>query len=151
MKVIEVIFDVDYSGDTIKQHFQVEDSFSTFGNFIPNHNYHQSSKRDKIGKRPISDLTSDEYGNRLYEELNYNNMLLDDTISISEVLIKFLPKIQKMKLHSDLILFAIKLQRWSDRSDAKKREVINNFCCVNEKYHCRNHEVEEFLRKWNWF
>jgi hypothetical protein len=56
-----------------------------------------------------------------------------------------------MNLHSDLILFAIKLKRFSDRSDSKKREVINNFCCVNEKYHCRNHEVEEFLRKWNWF
>lgn len=97
MKVVEVVFDVDYTGDTIKQYFQVEDSFSVFGNFIPNHKYHQSKKRDKVGVQPISDLTSDEYGNRLYGHLNSNNMVLDDTVSVHEVPLTFLPKNAKKK------------------------------------------------------
>lgn len=57
-----------------------------------------------------------------------------------------------MKLHYALILLAIKIRtKYSHRSDNKKKEVINNFCCVNEKYHCKNSEVEEFLKFWGWF
>lgn len=54
-------------------------------------------------------------------------------------------------LTEKLIVLAIRLQKYQNRSENKLKELVNNFCCINPEYLHKQDDIQNFIIRWDWW